>query len=81
MGKTQSSLTIVGDSAPRDNLGCCDLVGGRVFLASGGWRQEHCPEPTEHWIAPTVKNERTPEVSRLRLRGPELINAVKKARG
>lgn len=57
------------------------MVGGRVFLASGGWRWEHCPTPTEHWMASIVKSECAPEVSRLRLRGPELINAVRKARG
>lgn len=55
-------------------------LGRKVFLAPGGWRQEYCLTPRVHRMAPTVKNEPAPEVSRLQLRSPELINAMRKAR-
>lgn len=72
---------MVGDSAPKDTFGCHDVV--RKEGIPGTWWVEAgiLPNTQSAQDGPTVKNEPAPEVSRLRPRSPELINAMRKARG
>lgn len=52
------TLKVAGDFAlgnteiSGDTFGCRDLIGGKVPLASGGWKHAHCTTPPMHGMAP-----------------------------